>query len=153
MIVVAAALFNESGHVLMQRRPIDKHHGGLWEFPGGKLEPGETAVAALVREIDEELGIHLAPVDIHPLSFATRDDSTEGPAMVLLLYSCRRWSGEPLCEPGAALEWAGKARLAQLAKPPLDVVLAEVVFSSFSDLPNQKHTRKGASPGARSSAG
>jgi 8-oxo-dGTP diphosphatase len=131
MVVVAAALFDESGRVLMQRRPLDKHHGGLWEFPGGKVEPGETPVVALVREIDEELGIDLDPADIRPLTFATRDHARDGPAMVLLLYTCSRWSGEPCCEPGARLEWVGRAGLAQLEKPPLDVILAEVVFSSL----------------------
>jgi len=129
IIVVAVALFDESGRVLMQRRPFGKHHGGLWEFPGGKLEPGETPIGALVREIDEELGIDLDPADIRPLGFATRDHADDGPAIVLLLYSCRTWSGDPGCEPGAELEWAGRAGLALLEKPPLDVILAEVVFS------------------------
>lgn len=131
MIVVAAALFDDSGRVLLQRRPPGKHHGGLWEFPGGKVEPGESAIDALVREIDEELGIAVLPADLRPLTFATRDHADDGPAMILLLYACHRWAGEPVCEAGAALAWAGKAELARLEKPPLDVILAEVVFSSL----------------------
>jgi ADP-ribose pyrophosphatase YjhB (NUDIX family) len=78
-IVVAAAMIDGLGRVLLQRRPEGKQHGGLWEFPGGKVEAGEGPVQALIREIDEELGVALSAADITPLSFAHADDSSGTP--------------------------------------------------------------------------
>ena len=127
MIVVAVALIDSQGRVLMQRRPEGKHHGGLWEFPGGKVEPGETTDMALIREIDEELAIVVAPQDIVPLSFARSDDAAR--PLLLLLYACHHWTGEPQCEPGAALMWATRTDLAALAMPPLDVALCTAVIN------------------------
>jgi 8-oxo-dGTP diphosphatase len=127
LTVVALALIDEAGCVLMQRRPEHRAHGGLWEFPGGKVELGEGPCAALVREIDEELGLVIAIKDLFPISFAAREptgsDSLDERPLVLLLYGCRRWEGTPACEPGAALVWAVPAELATLAMPPLDVPL------------------------------
>lgn len=132
LTVVALALMEDAGRVLMQQRPAHRAHGGLWEFPGGKVEQGEGPRAALVREIDEELGIVIQPGDLYPIGFAAREpdgaaDALERP-LVLLLYGCRHWQGTPVCEPGAALLWADPASLAALAMPPLDVPLAAALI-------------------------
>jgi len=124
LVVVAAALLDSRGRVLMQRRPEGKQHGGLWEFPGGKVEAGESTVAALVREIEEELCVTIAPDDAIPLTFAASEPVGDSRAVVLLLYVCRRWHGEPVCEPGAGIAWADAALLDELPMPPLDVPLA-----------------------------
>ena len=129
LTVVAVALINRAGQVLMQQRPAGSEHGGLWEFPGGKVEPGEGPSAALVREIDEELGIAISAADLFPISFAGREPVTADPTqqnrpLVLLLYGCRRWQGTPVCEPGASLLWTLPDDVHALAMPPLDVPLA-----------------------------
>ncbi|MBW8784925.1 MAG: (deoxy)nucleoside triphosphate pyrophosphohydrolase [Novosphingobium sp.] len=128
--VVAVALLAGDGRVLMQRRPQGGAHGGLWEFPGGKLEPGETLESALIREIGEELGIVLDGATLAPLAFAS--DPVQPPApretYVILLYTCRQWSGAPRClegtERGAEIAWFAPAELDGLAMPPLDRPLA-----------------------------
>lgn len=91
MLVVAAALIAADGRILVQQRPLDKHHGGLWEFPGGKVEPGETPEAALARELAEELGIGVEAADLYPVAFS-RGSAGDRP-MVLLLYRAERWEG------------------------------------------------------------
>ncbi|MCW1383485.1 (deoxy)nucleoside triphosphate pyrophosphohydrolase [Novosphingobium sp. KCTC 2891] len=126
LMVVALALLDGEGRVLMQRRPDGKEHGGLWEFPGGKIESHEDAEEALVREIAEELGIAIAPENLFPLTFATSGAGAARP-VVLLLYTCDNWQGEPVAEPGAAIVWCDRASLAELPMPPLDVPLAAAV--------------------------
>ncbi|MDO7842977.1 (deoxy)nucleoside triphosphate pyrophosphohydrolase [Sphingomonas immobilis] len=125
MLVVAAALIDADARVLVQQRPPGKALSGLWEYPGGKVEPGETPEAALVRELAEELGIAVAPGDLVPVTFAT------GPAdareMILLLYACRRWQGVPQMLDAAALAWCDVAELKTLPMPPADVRFAEAI--------------------------
>lgn len=129
MIVVALAILDSSGHVLMQRRPVHKHHGGLWEFPGGKVEAGETCEAAVVREIDEELGISVETADVFPISFASQSFGPGGRPIVLLLFGVRKWSGVPVAlEEGTAVQWVEAKRLSGLPMPPLDVALAQAVI-------------------------
>ncbi|WP_353226915.1 (deoxy)nucleoside triphosphate pyrophosphohydrolase [Novosphingobium sp.] len=123
LLVVAAALVDATGRVLMQQRPAERDHGGLWEFPGGKLEPGEGPVAALVRELAEELAITVAPADCVALGFAANEGGPGTRPVVLLLYGCRTWRGDPVSDEGAALAWCRPARLPALAMPPLDVPL------------------------------
>lgn len=123
--VVAAGLIGEDGRVLVQRRPPGTIHGGLWEFPGGKVERGETARAALVRELGEELGVQVAESELSPVGFADR----AGEATVILLYTCRRWAGEPQAADGAALRWASLDEIALLPMPPLDVDLIPILRS------------------------
>ncbi len=118
--VVAIALIDASGRVLMQKRRRGADHGGLWEFPGGKVEPGETLGESLCREVLEELGLIVAPERIEPLSFAGGPDQPH----VILLYTCREWQGEPRCLDGEAIGWFGPAQLDGLEMPPLDVPLA-----------------------------
>ncbi len=121
ILVAAVALVNRSGHVLIQQRPAGREHGGLWEFPGGKLEPGEGPVAALIRELREELAILVRPEECQPLGFAASEAGTR--AVLLLLYGCRSWHGDPRSTDGAALHWCTPVALTHHAMPPLDVVL------------------------------
>lgn len=127
--VVAAALIDDQGRVLMQRRRHGSAHGGLWEFPGGKIEPGESPESALLREIDEELAIALDPQSLAPLTFASDPALPSAPRAphVILLYTCRRWHGEPEARAGEEIAWFAPEALADLAMPPLDYPLAEAV--------------------------
>lgn len=124
--VVAVAMLDQQGHVLLQKRAPTGTFPGLWEFPGGKIEPGETPEAALVREIAEELGLVIPPIALTPLSFATdpAPPSDERSPYVILLYTCRQWDGVPCCLAGEAIAWFDPAELATLAMPPLDYPLA-----------------------------
>ena len=117
------ALVDGSGQVLMQRRRAGGSHGGLWEFPGGKLEPGETPESATVREIAEELGLELRAEALAPLAFASGLQPSGRP-IVLLLYLCREWRGVPENRDADALGWFAPAALEALPMPPLDVPLA-----------------------------
>lgn len=125
--VVAAALIDGDGLILMHQRKLGSALGGLWEFPGGKVEAGESPERALVRELEEELGIAVDEADLRYL-----DRSSEpGNPHVILLYSCRRWSGDPLCLAGEALAWIEPENLLALEMPPLDVPLARTLISSI----------------------
>ncbi|MBB3861222.1 8-oxo-dGTP diphosphatase [Novosphingobium hassiacum] len=119
----------DGGTVLMQQRPPDKQHAGLWEFPGGKVEMGETLVAALVREIDEELGVTLCAADLFPVRAASGDPAKGEPSIVLLLFGTRRWQGEPRAvEPGCQLQWTTAGALTTLPRPPLDIPLSQALI-------------------------
>lgn len=133
--VVAAALIDGSGRVLMQRRRLESAHGGLWEFPGGKLERGESPESALLREIDEELGIALDPAALEPLTFASDPTLPPEPRAphVILLYTCRRWIGEPRAGAGEAIAWFTPADTLALDMPPLDVPLAKAWLRTFGE--------------------
>lgn len=125
MLVVAAALFDDRGRVLMHRRAPRKKHGGLWEFPGGKVEDGESPEAALCRELAEELGIAVELDALERAVFATSSPGAHGePAIVILLYTCRRWTGEPRAIDSGldpdALAWCDRQECEALAMPPLD---------------------------------
>ena len=129
MIVVALALISSDGKVLMQQRPRNKAHGGLWEFPGGKLEPGETPEQAIVREIDEELGVSVEATDLSPLSFAGERPGSGKRPVLLLLYTASHWQGAPQAlEAGTQVFWASVDELLALPMPPLDVPLAQTLI-------------------------
>jgi 8-oxo-dGTP diphosphatase len=129
VLVVALALLDGKGRVLMQRRPENKRHGGLWEFPGGKVEAGETPGSALVREIDEELAVVVSEDEIDPISFAAEELGASGRSLVLLLYGTRRWSGDPRAvEQGSQVRWVDAKELRVLDMPPLDIALARSVI-------------------------
>jgi 8-oxo-dGTP diphosphatase len=121
LVVVAAALTDVDGRVMMQRRPAGKAHAGLWEFPGGKIEPGESPEVALVRELVEELGISVVAADLAPLAFATAPAG--GRSLLLLLYVCKRWHGEVRALEADAIVWRRPADLRGLAMPPADLPL------------------------------
>jgi len=116
--VVAAALIDGEGRVLLQQRSPGRAMAGLWEFPGGKVERGERPEAALVRELDEELGIMVEAESLLPAAFASADNA--GRHMLLLLYLCREWLGEPGALDAAALAWVRPAEMAALPMPPAD---------------------------------
>ncbi len=118
--VVAVALIDGAERILLQKRRADRQHGGLWEFPGGKVEAGESALSALIREIDEELGIVLAPDHLSRLAEA----ADLGGGLVISLYTCLAWQGEPRCLDAAAIGWFAPHELHALAMPPLDRPLA-----------------------------
>jgi 8-oxo-dGTP diphosphatase len=126
VLVVAVALIDRAGRILLQRRRLGGEHGGLWEFPGGKVEPGESPQTALVREIDEELGLRIDSRDLAPLSFASDAEAPLLPrkAYVILLYTCRVWQGEAECREGEEIAWFAPEALDGLAMPPLDYPLA-----------------------------
>lgn len=131
--VVAVALIAAEQRILMQQRKLSGAFGGLWEFPGGKVEPGESPESALVREIEEELGIVLDAAALQPLTFAS--DPRHPPAArqphVILLYTCRRWEGEPHCLEGEAIAWVAADALMALSMPPLDIPLAEALLKAI----------------------
>jgi 8-oxo-dGTP diphosphatase len=122
--VVAIALSDGKGRWLMHRRPEGKHHAGLWEFPGGKVESYENPVLALIREVQEELGIALRGEDLDALAFADDALLDHGQGIVILLYSASKWQGEPQALEGGAVAWFTLPELEALPKPPLDRVLA-----------------------------
>ena len=121
LLVVAVALVDPDGRVLVTQRPAGKALAGLWEFPGGKLEEGERPEEALIRELHEELGIDVRPACLAPLSFA----SFAYPAFHLLmpLFICRRWTGLAVGREGQALKWARPLALRELPMPPADAPL------------------------------
>lgn len=121
MSVVAAALIDAAGRALVQQRPAGKQHAGLWEFPGGKLEDGETPEAALVRELGEELGIAVTADALTPAGFASRAHGER--QLLLLLYRCERWLGEPRALDAAAIAWRDLDALVALPMPPADRAL------------------------------
>ncbi|MCA0902498.1 (deoxy)nucleoside triphosphate pyrophosphohydrolase [Qipengyuania aquimaris] len=131
--VVALALGNGEGRWLMHKRPDHKHHGGLWEFPGGKVEQGETPACALVREVKEELGIDVRVGDLSPCCFAQESSETSERPIVILLYTCTRWTGKPAALEGGAVEWVRGRDIDKLAKPPLDIELAAHLLAKMPD--------------------
>lgn len=121
VLVVAAALVDADGRVLIAQRPAGKALAGLWEFPGGKLEAGERPEQALIRELHEELGLQVEAPCLAPLSFA----SHAYPAFHLLmpLYICRKWRGTASAREGQALKWVRPGALRDFPMPPADAPL------------------------------
>lgn len=118
MTVVAAALVDRDGRVLLQQRPSGGAMPDLWEFPGGKVEPGETPEAALIRELAEELGIDVDHSCLAPACFAS--EALGDRHLLLLLYVCRKWNGTPTPLHASALQWVRPAAMFGLAMPPAD---------------------------------
>ncbi|MHA1569888.1 MAG: (deoxy)nucleoside triphosphate pyrophosphohydrolase [Alphaproteobacteria bacterium] len=125
VLVVAAALVDLDGRVLIARRPEGKPMAGLWEFPGGKLAPGETPEAALIRELAEELGIDVAESCLAPFAFASHahDDGH----LLMPLYLCRQWKGRVHPREGQELAWVRPVRLGDYAMPPADLPLTAML--------------------------
>ena len=121
VLVAAVALIDADGRVLLAQRPAGKPMAGLWEFPGGKVSPGETPEAALIRELAEELGIDVSASCLAPLTFASH--SYPEFHLLMPLYVCRKWSGTPVAREGQQLAWVRPARLADFAMPPADAPL------------------------------
>ena len=119
LMVVVAALQDGGGRILVQQRPEGTQMAGLWEFPGGKLEAGETPGAALVRELDEELGIKVDMADLTPCHFASAPLGERH--LLLFLYRCTRWSGTPVAHHARALQWLRPHEMEGLPMPPADL--------------------------------
>jgi 8-oxo-dGTP diphosphatase len=117
-LVVACALIDADRRVLIAQRPEGKPLAGLWEFPGGKLEAGESPEAALIRELEEELGISTQTACLAPLSFASH--SYENFHLLMPLYVCRKWQGVPEAREHAALKWVRPQALRDFSMPPAD---------------------------------
>ncbi len=118
LLVVAAALIDADGRVLIAQRPEGKQLAGLWEFPGGKVEPGERPEETLIRELHEELGITVKEACLAPLTFASHayDDFH----LLMPLYVCRRWEGTPRALDAQAIKWVHPNRLRDYPMPPAD---------------------------------
>ncbi len=121
LLVAAAALIDTDGRVLICQRPEGKQLAGLWEFPGGKLEPGETPEACLIRELDEELGIQVKADCLAPFVFASH--GYDGFHLLMPLYLCRRWEGFVQRREHAALAWVKPQALKDYPMPPADAPL------------------------------
>ena len=118
LLVAAAALIDQRGRVLVQQRPPGKPMPGLWEFPGGKIDDGESPEQALVRELDEELGITVDPARLLPGPFASEPSADCN--LLLVLYLCREWRGTPVARHATALAWHEPSALHRLPMPPAD---------------------------------
>lgn len=125
LLVVAAALIDADGRVLVQQRPPGGSMAGLWEFPGGKLEPGETPEAALIRELEEELGIRTHASCLAPATFASEPLGDKH--LLLLLYVCRKWEGVVQARHATALQWVRPAQMYGLDMPPADLPLIGIL--------------------------
>jgi 8-oxo-dGTP diphosphatase len=125
LLVAACALVDPDGRVLLARRPEGKPLAGLWEFPGGKVNPGETPEAALIRELKEELAIDVAESCLAPFAFASH--AYEAFHLLMPLYLCRRWSGAVTAVEGQALAWVRPQKLADYPMPPADKPLVALL--------------------------
>ncbi len=125
ILVVAAALIDKDGRVLLAQRPLNKSMAGLWEFPGGKVEDGENPEDALIRELNEELGIDTWGSCLAPLSFASH--SYEDFHLLMPLFACRKWIGTPMAIEGQVLKWVSKNDLKNYAMPPADIPLIAAI--------------------------
>ena len=125
LLVSAAALIDPDGRVLLAQRPEGKSMAGLWEFPGGKVEPGETPEAALIRELHEELGIETWESCLAPLTFASH--SYDDFHLLMPLFACRKWGGTARSREGQALKWVRPAQFRDYPMPPADIPLIPVL--------------------------
>ncbi len=121
LLVVAVALVDDDNRVMIAQRPQGKSMAGLWEFPGGKVEHGETPETALIRELKEELSIDVTEACLAPFTFASH--TYEKFHLLMPLYVCRRWSGIPRPNEGQTLKWVRANQLANYEMPPADIPL------------------------------
>ena len=125
VLVAAVALIDPDGRVLLAQRPEGKSMAGLWEFPGGKVEPHETPEAALIRELHEELGIETWSSCLAPLTFASHAYETFH--LLMPLFACRRWQGTVTPREGQTLKWVRPAALRDYPMPPADIPLIPIL--------------------------
>lgn len=129
LFVVAAALIDHNQNILVQQRPQGKPMAGLWEFPGGKVEAGETPEEALVRELEEELGVVVEIGVLSPIAFASEPLGDKH--LLLLLYTCRDWIGEAQNLESSAMKWLPLAELQHLDMPPADIPLVAQLMAAL----------------------
>jgi 8-oxo-dGTP diphosphatase len=125
VLVAACVLLDSNGRILIAKRPAGRPLAGLWEFPGGKVEHGESPEHSLIRELAEELGIGIAATDLSPLTFASHDYPDFH--LLMPLFLCTRWRGEAVPHEGQELAWVEPAELAAYAMPPADEPLKAVL--------------------------
>jgi 8-oxo-dGTP diphosphatase len=125
VLVSAVALIDPDGRVLLAQRPEGKSMAGLWEFPGGKVEAGETPEEALTRELHEELGIDTWSSCLAPLTFASH--AYEDFHLLMPLFACRRWNGAPQSKEGQTLKWVKAQDLKKFPMPPADIPLIPIL--------------------------
>ena len=125
VLVSAVALIDVDGRVLLAQRPEGKSMAGLWEFPGGKVDPGETPEAALIRELDEELGIDTWKSCLAPLTFASH--TYDEFHLLMPLFACRKWQGQPQAREGQTLAWVRPRDMRDYPMPPADVPLIPIL--------------------------
>jgi 8-oxo-dGTP diphosphatase len=125
VLVSAVALIDPDGRVLLAQRPEGKSLAGLWEFPGGKVDPGETPEAALIRELREELGIETKASCLAPLTFASH--SYDDFHLLMPLFACRRWEGIATGREGQTLAWVRPDKLRDYPMPPADIPLIPIL--------------------------
>lgn len=123
--VAVGVILDARGRVLLTRRAADAHQGGLWEFPGGKVEAGETPEHTLIRELKEELDIDVTEACLSPLSFASHGYETFH--LLMPLFVCRRWSGAVRAVEAAALAWVRPVKMREYPMPPADEPLVAVL--------------------------
>jgi 8-oxo-dGTP diphosphatase len=131
VLVAACVLLDGDGRLLIAKRPAGRSLAGLWEFPGGKVEDGETPEGALVRELAEELGIDIAVADLAPLTFASH--SYPKFHLLMPLYLCRRWRGMATAQEGQELQWVRPQELGSYAMPPADEPLKVLLPGLLAD--------------------
>ena len=125
LLVSAVALIDADGRILLAQRPEGKSLAGLWEFPGGKVEQGETPEIALIRELQEELGINTWSSCLAPLTFASH--SYEDFHLLMPLFACRRWEGTPQPRESQTLKWVHARDLRDYPLPPADIPLIRIL--------------------------
>ena len=126
LLVSAVALIDRDGRVLLAQRPKGKSMAGLWEFPGGKVETGETPEAALIRELEEELGINTWKSCLAPLTFASH--AYDHFHLLMPLFACRKWEGIPIARENQALKWVKKQDLRSYKMPAADKPLVPILY-------------------------
>jgi len=125
VLVSAVALIDPDGRVLLAQRPQGKAMAGLWEFPGGKVEADETPERALIRELQEELGIDTWESCLAPLTFASH--AYDSFHLLMPLFACRKWQGTPQSKEGQALKWVRVNQLKEYPMPPADIPLIPIL--------------------------
>ena len=125
LLVSAVALIDIDSRVLLTQRPEGKSMAGLWEFPGGKVEPGETPEVALIRELQEELGIDTWDSCLAPLTFASH--TYEDFHLLMPLFVCRKWEGIPQAREGQTLAWVRPNQLKEYPMPPADIPIVPIL--------------------------
>lgn len=125
LLVVAIALIDIEGRVLMAKRPNGKSFAGHWEFPGGKLEVNESPENGLIREVKEELGIELEKSDLKPLGFSSHD--YQNFHLLMPLWECRKWRGAPMPLEGQEIRFFHANELVDLKVPPADIILVDLL--------------------------